>query len=128
MRVEFIFDNGDDKEITVTDVQFVSQLSGSLVDIIDKDGSLKETINIGKCKKFVISEEEPNNILIFSQRKRLGDLYADWRTRCSALDCPLNVISYLHMHGIINCKAAKEFLEKTKSIQTINGLEESENK
>lgn len=55
-----------------------------------------------------------NNILLFSQRKKLAESYDRWRDGTNIEDCALNVISYLETKGLINVKKAKEQIKNDK--------------
>lgn len=49
-------------------------------------------------------------MLLFSQRKKLGDLYLEWIKENSILDCPLSMVSFMQINGLLNEDKAREML------------------
>lgn len=49
-------------------------------------------------------------MLFFSQRKKLGDLYLEWIKENGILDCPLSMVSFMQINGLLNEDKAREML------------------
>lgn len=49
-------------------------------------------------------------MLFFSQRKKLGDLYLEWIEKNGILDCPLSMVSFMQINGLLNENKAREML------------------
>lgn len=61
-------------------------------------------------------------MLLFSKRKRLADLFQVWREKNGVADCPLGVITFLHIHGLIDKERVARFVDKADKKETEHGL------
>lgn len=51
--------------------------------------------------------------LLFSKRKKLGELYDIWRVENKVYDCPSSVIGFLSENGLLNVEKCIEFLDES---------------
>ena len=49
-------------------------------------------------------------MILFSQRRKLGELYKQWTIDNHVLDCPSSVVDFLQIKGLLNEEKAQEFL------------------
>lgn len=63
-------------------------------------------------------------MIYFSQRKKLGDLYTQWRIENRVLDCPSSVVGFLVGEGLMDEAKVREFLA-VKTSQVIDEKESS---
>lgn len=63
-------------------------------------------------------------MIYFSQRKKLGDLYTQWRIENHVLDCPSSVVGFLVGEGLMDETKVREFLA-VKTSQVIDEKESS---
>ena len=63
-------------------------------------------------------------MIYFSQRKKLGDLYTQWRIENCVLDCPSSVVGFLVGEGLMDEAKVREFLA-VKTSQVIDEKESS---
>lgn len=53
-------------------------------------------------------------MLIFSERKELGEIFEKWAKDFKAKDCAFNVITFLEMSGLLDVERVKKYLEVWK--------------
>lgn len=51
-------------------------------------------------------------MMLYSSRHNLGKMFDKWAKKEHALNCSENVVTWLHMNGLIDEYKAKKFLEK----------------
>lgn len=61
-------------------------------------------------------------MIYFSQRKKLGDLYTQWRIENRVLDCPSSVVGFLVGEGLMDETKVREFL----AVKTSRVIDEKE--
>jgi hypothetical protein len=62
-------------------------------------------------------------LLLFSKRLRLAELYEAWIAKNNIRDCPLSVVSFLTMHGLIDQEKAIKFLSENDTNEVKNNEE-----
>lgn len=50
------------------------------------------------------------NYILFSERKKLGEMYLDWVETNGVLDCPSSLIAFLHIKGLLDIGKVVEYL------------------
>ena len=53
-------------------------------------------------------------MLLFRERKKLGEMFDKWAEENGVLKCAQSVVSYLHTNGLIKTMAANDFVRKGK--------------
>lgn len=55
---------------------------------------------------------DPANFLLFSERLELKELYDKWIVENDIRDCPVAVITFLCVNGLINIDKTKTFIKE----------------
>ena len=59
-----------------------------------------------------VEEEEIDTMLVFSERKKLENLFIDWCKENDTYECPSNMIVFLQSNGLLNEEEALEFIKE----------------
>lgn len=65
-------------------------------------------------------------MILFSQRRKLGELYKQWTIDNHVLDCPSSVVDFLQIKGLLNEEKTHTFLA-VKTNTVIDGVSNSSN-
>ena len=78
----------------------------------------KDIVSAGNEKPYsveaviqAVEEEEVDTVLVFSDRQKLENLFVNWCKENDAAECSLNVVTFLHINGLINEEKALEFIK-----------------
>ena len=57
-------------------------------------------------------------LLLFSQRRRLADLYRSWCRKNHVIERSESFIAFLKINGLLNHQRVIDFLERNKEVET----------
>lgn len=64
------------------------------------------------CSHCGADMRDTKDLLVFSKRKRLSELYKKWQKENDIKDCPLSIVTFLYSNDLLNTDNVLSFIAK----------------